>query len=49
MNFEFVFVVFCLTIIALVAITYNQGRIAEVATKAISGFASNMRGLIRRK
>lgn len=39
MNLEFVFVVFCLTVIALVAIRYGENKVAEKAISAMSELA----------
>lgn len=46
MDFNFVFAVFCLTVIAVVAIVNGQSHIAEVAVSAIAGLQSSIREFI---
>lgn len=46
MNIEFIFVVFCLTLVALVAMVLDKERIVEIALNAIAGVQQSMRGLV---
>jgi hypothetical protein len=49
MNHEFIFALFCLTVIALTAITHGRPEIAEHAVKAIVELANKTLNMLKPK